>query len=202
LRMSKHNPFKRIHGRALSFVDVYGPRLIATVWMGLVRRPRLLTYIRLSEAARYIVAASPDGFPRASPSMAPRHGRWPCRSTNQVREATVRVFSPSLAKLLQCCCRSSAVSPVLRSGRRRRPRGTIVFSARQHRPHDPCVFVGERDGDDVWMPSFPHATDPLTSGVILATRLAKNSSRAMDHQRAQVAIAAFADPRKPSFSTA
>jgi len=39
---------------------------------GLVSRSRLLTYIRLLYAARYIVAASPDGFPQASPSLALR----------------------------------------------------------------------------------------------------------------------------------
>ena len=32
-------------------VDVYGPRLIATVWLALDRRSRLLMYIRLLWAA-------------------------------------------------------------------------------------------------------------------------------------------------------
>lgn len=32
---------------ALSYVEVYGLRLIATVWLGLGRRSRLLTNIRL-----------------------------------------------------------------------------------------------------------------------------------------------------------
>ena len=60
------------HGYAggLTCVDVYGPRLIATFWV-LVRRSRLRTYIRLLRAARCLVAASPDGFPRASSSMLP-----------------------------------------------------------------------------------------------------------------------------------
>jgi len=56
-----------------SCVDVYGPCLIATVCLVLVSRSRLLTYIRLLRAARYIVAASPDGFPLASPSSPLRH---------------------------------------------------------------------------------------------------------------------------------
>ena len=34
-----------------------------------------------------IVAASPDGFPRASSSLLPRHRLVPCRSTHQVQEA-------------------------------------------------------------------------------------------------------------------
>jgi hypothetical protein len=68
-------------------MDVYGPRLIATLQLGQDRLPRLLTYIRLLDAARYIVAASPDGFSRASTSMAPRHWPRPCRSTHQVQEA-------------------------------------------------------------------------------------------------------------------
>jgi hypothetical protein len=56
-------------------VDVYGPRPIATGRRDQVQWSQLLTYIRLPDAARYFVAASPDGFSRASTSTAPRHGR-------------------------------------------------------------------------------------------------------------------------------
>ena len=69
-------------------VDVYGPRPIATGRRDQVQWSQLLTYIRLPDAARYFVAASPDGFSRASTSTAPRHWPRPCRSTHQVREAT------------------------------------------------------------------------------------------------------------------
>ena len=62
---------------------------------------QLLTYIRLSRAARSFVAASPDGFPRASTSVPLRHWLQPCRSTHQVREATAVTVSPSPAILLQ-----------------------------------------------------------------------------------------------------
>src|ERR1043166_5003652 len=73
---------------AIVCVDVYGPRPIATGRRDQVQWSQLLTYIRLPDAARYFVAASPDGFSRASTSTAPRHWPRPCRSTHQVREAT------------------------------------------------------------------------------------------------------------------
>ena len=88
-----------------SCVDVYGPRLIATFWV-LVRRSRLRTYIRLLRAARCLVAASPDGFPRASSSMLPRHRRSPCRSTHQVQEAMGSIPFSIPARLLQCSVRT------------------------------------------------------------------------------------------------
>ena len=62
---------------------------------------QLLTYIRLRNAARLFVAASPDGFSHASTSLLPRHWLKPCRSTHQVREATGVTVSPSPAILLQ-----------------------------------------------------------------------------------------------------
>ena len=187
----------------MSFVDVYGPRLIATVWLDLVRRTRLLTYIRLPEAARYIVAASPDGFPRASASLAPRHWLAPCRSTNQVQDATGRVPFPSPARLLQSPWAGSLlIVPAGRSAHRCLLNLVVGFAPRQDGPDDPGVLVGKSDGDNVRVPAFPHPADPLTSGVILAVSLAKNGSRAVDHQGSQVAIAAFADPKQPGFSTA
>ncbi len=50
-------------------------------------RSQLLTYIRLHDAAEKVLAASLDGFSRASTSMPPRNWLSPCRSTHQVREA-------------------------------------------------------------------------------------------------------------------
>src|SRR5206468_8171964 len=84
----------------LQQVDVYGPRPIATGRRDQVQWSQLLTYIRLPDAARYFVAASPDGFSRASTSTAPRHWPRPCRSTHQVREATECPFR----LLLPFCC--------------------------------------------------------------------------------------------------
>lgn len=52
-------------------MGVYGPRLISTFWLD-DNFDHMLTYIGLYCVARYIVAASPDGFSRASSSMAPR----------------------------------------------------------------------------------------------------------------------------------
>ena len=39
-------------------MDVYGRRLIATVWFGLVRRSRLLTYIREGSSIEQSVRVS------------------------------------------------------------------------------------------------------------------------------------------------
>jgi transposase len=52
--------------------------------------PRCLIGIEagIHDAARYISAASLDGFSPASTSTAPRHWPKPCRSTHQVWEAT------------------------------------------------------------------------------------------------------------------
>ncbi len=52
------------------------------------RRPQLLTYIRLLDAAGQRLRREPRWFSPASTSTAPRHRRKPCRSTHQVREAT------------------------------------------------------------------------------------------------------------------
>lgn len=43
----------------VSFVDVYGPRLIATVWLGLVWRSRLLTYIPHNPVEPELVMTAP-----------------------------------------------------------------------------------------------------------------------------------------------
>jgi hypothetical protein len=71
-------------------VRLENPARLQRVWQRLVPRSQLLTYIRLPDAACAIVviAASHDGFSRASTSTAPRHWPKPCRSRHQVREAT------------------------------------------------------------------------------------------------------------------
>lgn len=97
-------------GGVLLCVGVYGPRLIAAVWLGLDLRSRLLTYIRLPEAARYIVVASPDGLAVASSSMVSRHRRSPCRSTHQIHQAIAVTSSPSPVSVLQCSGRIATVT--------------------------------------------------------------------------------------------
>src|SRR6266850_8303352 len=59
--------------------------------------------------------------------------------------------------------------------------------------HDPRILVGERDSRDIGMAPLPQLTEPETSGILLAGCFTERSASAMDHQCAQVAIAAFAD---------
>jgi hypothetical protein len=78
----------------------------------------------------------------------------------------------------------------------------IELASRQDRPHDPGILVGKSDGDDVRMPPLSHLADPLASGIILSLGFAENGPRTMDHQGAQISVAAFTDPEQPGLPAA
>lgn len=69
----------------------------------------------------------------------------------------------------------------------------VECAAREHGPHDPRILVGERDSSDIGMPPLPQLTEPEASRILLAGCFTERSASAMDHQCAQVAVAAFAD---------
>ena len=52
------------------------------------------------------------------------------------------------------------------------------------------------------MPPLSHLADPLASGIILSLGFAENGPRTMDHQGAQISVAAFADPEQPGLPAA
>jgi hypothetical protein len=104
-------------------------------------------------------------------------------------------------------CRSAAipgaslpvgfVSPPRSSGSLRRQLGSIRVVAGEHGPDDPRVLVRQRYSHDVRMPPFAHPAEPKASLVLLAMRLAEHGPCAVDHERAQVAVAALADAEQP-----
>src|SRR5437763_16900276 len=63
----------------------------------------------------------------------------------------------------------------------------------EHSPDDTSILVGERHGRDVRMPTLAKANKPTASRILLAPSFAKNRASDVDHHRAQIAIAAFAN---------
>src|SRR5437667_2730843 len=97
-----------------------------------------------------IVAASHDGFSRASTSTTPRHWPQPCRSRHQVREATEGPFRH--LPPIDCNCQVRPIDPFARdllSGCANRKAGGIDAVAVDQATGDPRILVGERDGDNV-----------------------------------------------------
>ena len=122
----------------------------------LVQGSQLLTYIRgLPDAAGLIVAASHDGFSRASTSTTPRHWPKPCRSRHQVREATevtrFAIFRHSIAIVGEALSRR-----ILLSGGANRKPGVIDAIAGEQAPGNACILVSERDGDNVGVSPLAH----------------------------------------------
>lgn len=187
-----------------SCMDAHGPRLIATVWgfwFGGHDCGRTSGFL---ERTGMSVAASPDGFPRASSSMLARHRRSPCRSTHQAREEMGSIPFTISARLLQCsryCLRLEQLVAV-RSARRDGFLGPVFLLSSQNRPDDPGVLVREGDGDHVGMSPCTHPADPQTFRIGLPVGLAEHGARAMDHQRSDVAVSAFADPEQPGLAAA
>jgi hypothetical protein len=72
-------------------------------------------------------------------------------------------------------------------------RGFVRDIPGEHSPDDTSILVGERHGRDIRMPTLAKAGKPSASRILLAPSFAKDCTSAMDHQRAYIAIAAFAD---------
>ena len=133
------------------------PARLQSVLASYGSRSQLLTYIRLRYAARSIIAASLDGFSRASTSTAPGHWPKPCRSRHQVREATevtrFAIFRHSIAIVGEALSRR-----ILLSGGANRKPGVIGAVAGEQAPGNACILVSERDGDNVGVSPLPHST--------------------------------------------
>ena len=137
-------------------------------WLDQDRRPQLLTYIRLLDAAGQRLRREPRWFSPASTSTAPRHRRKPCRSTHQVREATGVTVSPSPAICCNCRVRPPFLDCRFASGRLHRKRRLISRAACEHSPHDPRILVGKSHGHDIGMAPLPHLAEPEASRILLA----------------------------------
>lgn len=131
------------------------------------RRPQLLTYIRLLDAAGQRLRREPRWFSPASTSTAPRHRRKPCRSTHQVGKRRGDRFAIS-CHLLQLPVRPPFLDCRFASGRLHRKRRLISRVACEHSPHDPRVLVGKSHGRDIGMAPLPHLAEPEASRILLA----------------------------------
>jgi hypothetical protein len=97
--------------------------------------------------------------------------------------------SPSLAFLLQLP-RWDLLS-FTASGRFHRQFWLISGIAREHRPDDSRVLVGKRHRRNIWMSPVPQFSEPKASWILLTASSCEGSTGTMDHQRAQVSIAAL-----------
>ena len=122
-----------------------------------------------------------DGFSRASTSTAPRHWPKPSRSRHQVREATdvtrFAIVRHSIAIVGEALSRR-----ILLSGCADRKTGVIGAVAGEQAPGDPCILVGERDGDNVGVSPLPHPASPQASRILLVSNPPKRRASAMDQQ--------------------
>lgn len=64
---------------------------------------------------------------------------------------------------------------------------------REHRPDDPRILVGERDSRNIGMPPLPQLAEPGASRILFAPGATQSGASAVDHQRAQIPVAALAD---------
>ena len=71
--------------------------------------------------------------------------------------------------------------------------GVEVHATRQHRPCGPCVLVFQRHPCDVPPPPFLRGERPEATSIRSPYRDTQRRARAVDQQRANVAVAAFAD---------
>ena len=158
------------------------------------RWSQLLTYIRLRDAAgqrlrrepRWVFARFHLNGSQTSAEAVPVH-------TSGSGSDGVTV-SPSLA----FCCNyrgGTSFSFTEPSGHFHRPFRVISGIAREHRPDDSRVLVSKCHRRNICMSPLPQFSEPKASWILLAASSRQGSAGTVDHQRAQVSIAALADAK-------
>ena len=71
---------------------------------------------------------------------------------------------------------SLLVHMLFRSGRSCRESGFVISITGEHRPDDPSVLVGKRDGHDIRMPPLPHLAEPEAPWILLATSFTERNA--------------------------
>ena len=71
--------------------------------------------------------------------------------------------------------------------------GVEVFAAGEQLPHQPRIFIGQRDRGDIGTTLTPEVERPLAKAVVMAGRDLQGGAGAMDQQGAEIAVALFGD---------
>ena len=74
------------------------------------------------------------------------------------------------------------------------------LGAAQNGPSDPGQFVGQGNHRDIAVHAGQQGANPSTEGCWLGRQGADDGAGTMDHQAAQIAVAAFADTEQPGFA--